>query len=156
MSVWYEHKVPPPVLAGAVAGLMGWLARAAPGAQLWPLWGGPLALAAAAGLVAAGVALAGVLAFRRASTTVNPLAPAKASVLVTDGVYRFSRNPMYLGMLLALMGWGVSLGNAAAWLGWPLFVGLLNVVQIRAEERVLRERFGGAFERYAARVRRWV
>ncbi|MDO5288477.1 MAG: isoprenylcysteine carboxylmethyltransferase family protein [Pseudomonadota bacterium] len=158
MSFWYEHKIPPPVVSLGVAGLMWGLARAVPGAQLWPAGAWPLALGAGLGVALAGgvLALAGVRAFGRARTTVNPLAPAQASVLVTQGVYQFTRNPMYLGMLLVLMGWGVYLGNAAAWLGWPLFVLLMNVLQIRAEERVLRARFGPAFERYAARVRRWV
>ena len=84
------------------------------------------------------------------------MAPQKASALVTSGVYRITRNPMYLGMLLVLAGWGVWLGNAAAFVGLPLFVAVLNLLQIAPEERVLRERFGDAFTRYAARVRRWI
>ena len=84
------------------------------------------------------------------------MAPQKASALVTSGVYRITRNPMYLGMLLVLAGWAVWLGNAAALIGLPLFVGVLNLLQIAPEERVLRGRFGDAFTRYAARVRRWI
>lgn len=136
---------------------MGWLAHAVPAAQLWPR-GGLLATAGALLLAAAGgaVALAGLLAFRQARTTFNPLAPQQASALVTGGIYRYTRNPMYLGMLAVLAGWGVWLGNAASWLGLPLSMAVLTVLQIRPEERILRARFGAAFDVYAARVRRWL
>ena len=156
MPRWLEHRIPPPLIDAVCAGVMWALARAFPQAQ-WSsgsVWvtGAALALAALGG----GVALAGVLAFRRARTTVNPLAPQRASALVTSGIYRVTRNPMYLGMLIVLAGWAVWLGNAAAWLGLPLSVALLTVLQIRPEERILAERFGEDFKRYAARVRRWI
>ena len=158
MKRWYEHRIPPPAIDLAVGGLMWGLARAVPSAQLWPrgagwpVWVVAVALALAGGLIA----LAGVREFARAHTTVNPLAPGQASALVTYGVFGYSRNPMYLGMLLVLIGWGVWLGNAAAFIGLPLFVLLLNVLQIAPEERAMRARFGDAFARYAARVRRWI
>ena len=76
--------------------------------------------------------------------------------MVTGGVFRFTRNPMYLGMLLVLAGWALWLGNAAAFAGLPLSVLVLNALQIRPEERILRERFGDEWTRYAARVRRWM
>lgn len=156
MPRWLEHRIPPPLIDAACAGVMWALARAFPQAQ-WSngsVWvtGAALALAALGG----GVALAGVLAFGRARTTVNPLAPQRASVLVTQGICRVTRNPMYLGMLIVLAGWAVWLGNAAAWLGLPLSVALLTVLQIRPEERILAERFGEDFKRYQARVRRWI
>lgn len=154
---WYEHRVPPPVIDAGCALVMWALAHVVPQAQLWPR-GASLATAIALLLAAAGgaVALAGTLEFRRLRTTLNPLAPQRARALATGGVYRFTRNPMYLGMLAVLAGWAVWLGNAAAWLGLPLSVGLLTVLQIVPEERVLRERFGAEYERYTARVRRWL
>ncbi|MDO5692834.1 MAG: isoprenylcysteine carboxylmethyltransferase family protein [Pseudomonadota bacterium] len=158
MSRWYEHKIPPPVIDLAVGVLMWVLAQAVPSARLWRPE--PLSIFTVVGLVIAFagglVALAGALEFSRARTTVNPLSPRKASMLVTTGIYRFTRNPMYLGMLLVLVGWGVYLGNAVAFLALPLFVWLLNTLQIKPEERILRERFGVAYQRYAARVRRWI
>ena len=157
-SRWYEHKIPPPVIDFAVGAVMWVLARGVPSAQLWPAQ--PWSVATVVGLLIAcaggGIALSGALAFSRARTTVNPLSPHKASALVTGGIYRITRNPMYLGMGLVLVGWAVWLGNAAAWLALPLFVWLLNILQIKAEERILRQRFGADFDRYAARVRRWV
>ena len=158
MSRWYEHKIPPPLIDLGVGVLMWLLARGMPAAQLWPVqaWSAATALGMSIAFGGGLIALAGARQFQRARTTVNPLAPQKASALVTGGVYRFTRNPMYLGMLLVLTGWGVYLGNAAAWLGLPLFVALLNALQIRAEERILRQRFGADYDRYAAQVRRWV
>ena len=158
MPRWLEHRIPPPLIDAACALLLWALARALPQAQLWPPGGSAGVVGAALALAALGgaVALAGTLEFRRAHTTVNPLAPRRASTLVTRGIYRVTRNPMYLGMLGVLAGWAVWLGNIAAWLGLPLSMALLTVLQIRPEERILAERFGAEFERYAARVRRWL
>jgi protein-S-isoprenylcysteine O-methyltransferase Ste14 len=155
---WLEHRIPPPVIDAACAALMWWLAGLLPQAQCWPRGDGTLVRAGVITLALTGglIALAGVYQFFRARTTVNPLAPARASHLVTSGIYAHTRNPMYLGMLLVLTGWGVWLGNAAAWLALPLSVIMLNVLQIRPEERILRQRFGDEFDRYAARVRRWI
>jgi protein-S-isoprenylcysteine O-methyltransferase Ste14 len=153
-----EHRIPPPVIDIACAALMWALAEWFPRAQLWPRGGGALVWVVAIGLAlaGAGIALAGVREFRRARTTANPLVPARASSLVTRGVFSRTRNPMYLGMLLMLSGWAVWLGNAAAGLGLPLFVAILDGLQIKPEERILRERFGARFDDYAARVRRWL
>lgn len=155
---WFEHRVPPPLIDAACALLMAALARALPAWQLWPPLQGGAAAAVALALAALGgaVALAGLWQFRRARTSFNPLAPERARTLVTGGIYRFTRNPMYLGMLLALAGWAVWLGNAASALVLPLSMALLTTLQIGPEERILRQRFGAEFERYAARVRRWV
>ena len=158
MRRWYEHRIPPPVIDLACAGAMAWLAGAVPAVRLWPPGGAWWVWVLALGLATVGalVALAGLIEFRRARTTFNPLAPQRARTVVTSGVYRHTRNPMYLGMLIVLAGWAVWLGNAAAWLGLPLSVALLTVLQIRPEERILAERFGEDFKRYAARVRRWI
>lgn len=103
----------------------------------------------------AAVALAGVAAFRRAKTTVNPLTPG-ASALVTTGIYGWTRNPMYLGMLLVLLGVGVGLGNFLSVAMAAGFIPLINQLQIRPEERFLTERFGADFDAYRSRVRRWL
>lgn len=113
-------------------------------------------IAAAFAVAGALISVAGVLSFRRAQTTVNPLTPASSSSLVTSGVYRFSRNPMYLGFLLMLLAWGSYLANALALVFAPLFVLYLNRFQIAPEERALKARFGPDFVNYAARVRRWL
>ena len=100
--------------------------------------------------------LAGLFHFIRARTTINPLKPASASALVSAGVYRFTRNPMYLGLLLILLGWAAFLSSVAALLIAPLFVFYINRFQIVPEERILAARFGAEFAAYKARVRRWL
>ena len=149
-----ELRVPPVVVTLLSALLMTLLARSATGLH-WPT---PLRFAGALLLFAAGVAIAvaGVREFRRASTTVNPLTPAAASAMVRSGIYRHSRNPMYLGMLLVLAGWAVWLASLAAVAVLPVFVLYLNRLQIEPEERALASRFGADFEEYRRSVRRWL
>ena len=109
-------------------------------------------------LIASGVtiAMAGVYSFRSARTTVNPYRINASSELVTDGVYRHTRNPMYVGMLLCLLGWGVYLANALALLLAALFVPYMNRFQILPEERALQDAYGERFTEYCRRVRRWI
>ena len=151
-----ELKVPPVALALITAAGMLALAWLLPAAALpLPATGARLA-AGALGAAGIAVALAGVLAFRRMRTTVNPMAPERATALVAVGVFRASRNPMYLGMLLVLAGWAVFLGNAAAALLVPAFVAWMTRFQILPEERALTARFGASYLDYCARVRRWL
>jgi protein-S-isoprenylcysteine O-methyltransferase Ste14 len=118
----------------------------------------PGRLAAAFALATAGavVALAGVAEFRRVRTTVNPLRPERASALVTSGVFRWTRNPMYLGLALGLAGVAVGLSNLGAMVLLPAFVAWIDRLQIVPEERALLANFGAAFTDYTARVRRWL
>ena len=102
------------------------------------------------------VGLSAVLGFHRAKTTVNPLKPDAASALVVRGIYRWTRNPMYLAMLLVLVAWACIVANWAALAILPLFVLYLNRFQIVPEERALRARFGAEFENYRRKVRRWL
>ena len=102
------------------------------------------------------IVLLGGYAFRRANTTFSPLEPEKASRLVTGGVYRISRNPMYLGFLFLLIAWGIYLGNMISLLALPGFVWCINTLHIRPEERALQEKFGEGHRDYCARVRRWI
>ena len=100
--------------------------------------------------------ITGLAHFVRARTTVNPLNPSAASALVTRGVYRFTRNPMYLGVALLLLAWGIYLANVGALALVPLFVLYINRFQIAPEEHALRARFGSDFDAYCRRVRRWL
>jgi protein-S-isoprenylcysteine O-methyltransferase Ste14 len=76
--------------------------------------------------------------------------------VVTSGIYRLSRNPMYLGFLLALAGWTVFLGNIIALALLPLFVAHMNAFQIKPEERALLAKFGPAYAQYMRTTRRWL
>jgi len=108
-------------------------------------------------IMAGGVfAVAGIFAFRKSKTTLNPLKPEAASIIVTCGVYRFSRNPMYVGLLFVLTAWAVWLYNLLAFLFLPAFVLYMNRFQIMPEERVLLAKFGSEFNAYMVSVRRWL
>ena len=109
-------------------------------------------------LVIIGIALivVGGAEFRRCNTTVNPIYPHKTCYLVTRGLYSVSRNPMYLGFLVMLIGWGFYLGDISNFIILPIFVYIMNRYQIMPEERVLGEKFGQAYIDYITRVRRWL
>lgn len=100
--------------------------------------------------------VAGVIAFRRARTTVDPRTPEASSALVSSGIYRYSRNPMYVGFALWLLAWSIFLGSGWALLGVVGFVLYMNRFQIAPEERALRDLFGDTFRDYEQRVRRWL
>ena len=100
--------------------------------------------------------LAGIASFRQAQTTVNPLKPDTATALVTSGVYGYTRNPMYLGMLAVLLAWAVFLASPAALAGVLGFWWYIGRFQIRPEERALAALFGSSFSDYTSRVRRWL
>jgi len=149
-----ENRIPPPLVALLLAGGMWWLAQVAPALGLEFAIRAPLAAAIA--LAGAAFDFTGLLAFHRSRTTVNPLRPERATTLVIGGVYQFTRNPMYVGMLLFLLAWGVYLDCLLVFLGPMLFVPYMNRFQIGPEERVLREKFGAPFEAYVASVPRWL
>ncbi len=111
------------------------------------------ALLFTAGLVL--IAMAGKL-FRKVNTTVNPLTPEKTSQLVTSGLYRFSRNPMYVGFWLWLLAIFVLVGNGVNAIFMVLFVWIANWFYIAPEERALEMLFGANYLAYKQKVRRWV
>lgn len=104
----------------------------------------------------AGLLVAGAMSFRYAGTTVNPLRPQDASSLVTSGVYRMTRNPMYTGLLLMLLAWAVFLSALWSFLVLPVFVLYVTRFQIQPEERMLAVIFGETYREYTNRVRRWL
>lgn len=149
-----ELKVPPVALVLLTAALAWFGAWSVP--RLGFELPGRSFIAGGIASVGALVSVLGVLSFKRAKTTVNPMKPEAASSLVVSGIYRATRNPMYLGFLLILLGWAVWLSNALAFLPIPLFVLYMNVFQIRPEERVLEALFGPPFAAYQEKVRRWI
>jgi len=148
-----EHRIPPPVVA-LVLGTVMWL-----GARKAPVLAVPAALrlGLAGTLILFGlvVDVSGFLAFRRARTTTNPLRPAAASAIVTGGVYRCTRNPMYVGVTAVLLGWAVFLAVPWGLLGPVLFAGFVTRFQIIPEERELEAKFGREYADYRRRVGRW-
>lgn len=151
---WLEHKVPPPIV-GALVGVAMWAV-----AHFLPVPTIPPYLRLAIALVVAGIGIAfmvlGGRAFRRAKTTSNPIRPEAASSLVITGVYRHTRNPMYVGATGVLVGWAFYLGSLAAFAGPVAFVLFITRFQIIPEEQVLRAKFGPEFAEYQRRVPRWL
>lgn len=149
-----ELKVPPLVLV-ALCMLLMWGVSHLFAEFDWIIPGSPTlaSLLATAGLA---IAVAGVINFRLANTTVDPTAPGRTTSIVTSGIYKSSRNPMYLGFALCLAAWAVWLRSPPALLVLPGFVLYMNCFQIRPEERLLSEKFGSEYARYCQSVRRWL
>lgn len=149
-----ELRIPPPIV-GLIVGAGMWAAATIP-----PILALPrvprLVVSAVLAAIGAAVALGGVASFRRAKTTVNPLRPESSSALVSTGVYSFTRNPMYLGMLLVVLAWAVHLSSIWSLIGPATFAWYITRFQIVPEERVLDALFGASFAEYKKRVRRWI
>lgn len=154
MKLALENRIPPPVVGALIAFLMWSISGVGPRLPIAP-WVSYLlpALFAVAGVA---FDLLGILAFRASRTTINPLKPERAAALVTGGVYRVTRNPMYVGLALLLLGWACFLAVVLPFVGPVLLVLYLTRFQIQPEERVLQGIFGEAYSSYAARVRRWL
>src|ERR1700704_5971868 len=102
------------------------------------------------------ITVAAGMRFRKARTTFDPLKPRAASCLGTDGVFRVSRNPMYLGLVLLLIGWALWLGPGRPSTTPPVFAVVISVAQVVPEEQALEELFGEAYLAYRHSVRRWI
>lgn len=149
-----ELKLSPVMTAVLLAAAMWFVAANSAGLALpQALRWAALLLLFTAGTI---VGLAGVRTLRNARTTVNPYRPHASSTLVTAGVYGRTRNPMYLGLMLALAGWGLYLANPWSLLLGFTFMPFMNRFQIRPEERALEQTYGEDFRAYCRAVRRWL
>jgi protein-S-isoprenylcysteine O-methyltransferase Ste14 len=153
-----ENRIPPPILMLAVAAVM-WVATwataagSSPSQMPTPLrWGLAAIFFAGAGLFG----FPAFSAFRKAKTTINPVQIDQASALVSSGIYRVTRNPMYVAMTLLLCAWAVWLARPLALLGPLAFVLFINRYQIVPEERAMQAKFGPAYAAYRQRTRRWL
>ena len=149
-----ENKIPPPVVATLFAVSMWVLSKYVSGVAVSDSVRFMFSVVVL--LVGAFFCLSGIVSFRRAKTTVNPLKPETASSLVSSGIYQISRNPMYVGFALLLVAWASYLGSPWALLGVLGFVLYMNRFQITPEERALKALFGEEFKAYQSRVRRWL
>jgi protein-S-isoprenylcysteine O-methyltransferase Ste14 len=149
-----ETKVPAPVVAIAIA----------VGMRLMPHTGHALGaietVRSAAADISANLSLIIVIVafatFLKSRTTINPLKPDRASVLVTHGIYRYTRNPMYLSLALLLLSQACVLWSWAAFIGPIAYVAYITRFQILPEERILESKFGSEYTEYKRRVRRWI
>ena len=145
----------PPVAVFLVAGALMWLAaRAGPALRIrLPALHWAAGVAALVGIAMGALA---VISFRRAGTTISPTKPTSTSALVVSGIYRWTRNPMYLGLLFFLIGWALILANPLSLLGLLVFAAYMTRFQIIPEEKALASLFGSEFAAYQSRVRRWL
>ena len=147
-------KIPPPVQA-LICGVLMWVVdEKLPGGEFEFAFQLPFAILVAVSGIA--LVVVSMLAFRRVSTTVDPFHPEETSNLVVGGVFRFSRNPMYISLLLVLIGWAIWLGSVLNIAVLALFITYITVFQIKPEEDVLRSLFGESYHDYCSKVRRWI
>ncbi|PKI16494.1 methyltransferase family protein [Colwellia sp. 12G3] len=149
-----ENKIPPPLVAILIAAGMWWLSIITPVILLTST----LKITLVITFMIAGIffALSGVISFRLANTTVNPLKPDKASALVTSGIYQFTRNPMYVGFVAFLFAWASYLGSAWGVVLIMMYVAYIQRFQIAPEERALTVLFKDEFSNYKKQVRTWL
>ena len=149
-----KTKIPPPVITLSF-GLIMWVAS-----LFFPLYLIAHSSLFWIALVSIGIGLCldvmSFINFLKHKTTVNPIKPEKASNLVITGFYRFTRNPMYLGMLFILTGSAFLFGNIGSFLVLPFFILTMNYLQIKPEEKVLENNFGESYLEYKKSVRRWI
>ena len=149
-----KAKIPPPVWLLVFGAMMWFVAKSAFAYTVGIPYSGAIALVIGfAGIFCAG---AGLREFSKASTTTNPLKPEEASTLVTSGVYKTTRNPMYVGLFIILTGWAVWLGSVSNLLLLIVFASVMTEMQIKPEEKALQELFGRAYDDYCRQVRRWL
>lgn len=150
---WLELKIPPVLLVIIIMVVMGLMPALEFSEFAFSYQNEVAGLIAAIGLL---VIVAGVVQFRQADTTVNPVRPEETSQVVSSGIYGYTRNPMYLGMLIVLLGWFVyvSVIGSVVWLA--VFVIYMNRFQIIPEEKMLAKMFGDEYQEYLTKVRRWL
>lgn len=149
-----KNKIPPPIYMVAFGGLMFLLAEHYP---IMTLLDAPMnKIAYAFAGIALLLDLSALALFFLSKTTPNPIKPENANIIVTKGMYRFSRNPMYLGLLFWLIAWSIHLSVLSPFLLLPVFIWVLTVQQILPEEEILEKKFGDSYISYKQRVRRWI
>ncbi len=150
----FELKIPPLFLT-LLVGILMWLLDASFN-QITLIKTFRLEISIVLFLLSGFIIISGVYSFRLAKTTVNPIKPEQASALVTSGIYRVTRNPMYLGFALALFAWAIFLNNLNTVGLVVAFIIFLTYLQIIPEERILTKVFGDEFIKYQQQVRRWI
>ncbi|MBQ0713266.1 MAG: isoprenylcysteine carboxylmethyltransferase family protein [Porticoccus sp.] len=147
-------KVPPLVQMLVVALVMWLAARFLDTGETYSTWQGLfLIIILAAGMT---VVVVGVVTLYKMGTTIDPRDPSRASKLVTVGIFSYSRNPIYLGLLVILIAWNIHLYSLYASVGLPLFIWLVTKLQIIPEEQQMGSKFGIDYFDYCEKVRRWL
>ncbi|MBM7036574.1 methyltransferase family protein [Vibrio ulleungensis] len=143
--------IPPPVVMGLCGLLAAWMVD-----FKYQLQTSTLLVVCLLVIIGVYIALEAVMAFKRANTTIHPNKAEHTVTLVVEGVYAFTRNPMYLSMLCVLIAWCLVFVSAWGWISVGVYIGYITRFQIMPEEQVLKRKFGKSYESYCLSVRRWV
>lgn len=149
-----ELKIPPVAQVIITAAAMYGVSKIAPALKF--SLSGSTALGIGLGIVGLSSGIMGVTQFKKAQTTPNPQALEKVSSLVTSGIYQYTRNPMYVGLVLILLGWAFYLSHFLAFVLLPVFIFYMTRFQIQPEERMLARKFGKHYHAYLKKVSRWI
>jgi len=147
-----RNRIPPPIVTLAFILLSFWLTNYLP--KLVFNYQGLLSVLMI--LIGLTIMVIAVKTFKKNETTLNPLNPREASYLVTNGIFGYTRNPMYLGMIIILLGVTVYNGVYIGIIILPCFVLYLTEFQIKPEEEAMEEIFSADYTDYLKRVRRWL
>ena len=147
-----KAKIPPPILAFLMIGLV-YLSSLLIGSVSFDYQASLSVVLVIAGM---GCALPSFRLVARKKTTISPFTPSETSVLLTEGMYRYSRNPMYLGLLLLIIAATIWFGTWFGIIISLLFILLMNIFQIIPEEEALLQIFGEEYLEYKKKVRRWI
>ena len=149
-----ELKIPPVAQVVITAAAMVGVSKIFPALKF--SLSGSTALGIGLGIIGLSSGIMGVMQFKKAQTTPNPKEIDKATSLVTSGIYQYTRNPMYLGLVLMLVGWALYLSHFLAFILIPLFMMYITRFQIQPEERMMTQKFGQHYQAYLEKVRRWI
>ena len=147
-----KTKFPPPLVALAFGFLIYYTKNIFPKIEIvWRYVFGSFMI-----IIGLFIILSAIILFKKYKTTITPLNPSNATKLIVSGVYKFSRNPMYLGLLLVLSGISTILNPIGGLFLIPLFILYLNLFQIIPEENAMVDLFKDEFLEYKKNVRRWI
>ena len=149
-----ELKIPPPVYALSLGIVMWFLNQSLPLLRFIESPWNKIGMAII--VIAIVLDSSSLFLFLKKRTTINPMKPTSTEGLVTAGLYKITRNPMYVGLLVILFGYAVWLGSLTPFLILPAFYWLITQMQIKPEERILEKKFGQEYLDYKNKVKRWL
>lgn len=150
----FELLIPPPIIAFMVMIIQYVAYKFLPVCSFY--WAGSKIISITLILIGFSIATAGIITFKKNATTSNPKQPELSSKIISSGIYKISRNPMYFGIFIGLLGVGLYLENGISILSALLFLIYITQFQIKPEEKILSHKFGEKYHKYVKATRRWI